>query len=519
MVSLGHGALGKHGEEVVLVEASLNRNAFFIGGDWRRPGPDAQISEVVEAATEKVLGTAPLAGVSDVDAAVLAAAAAQRGPWSRTTGSARAEVMRKMSAALKARGRDTSALVSRENGMPRRLSVGVNGFFPSIALEYYADLAEHIDDEDLRPGTLSQVGVHREPVGVVAAVTPWNYPLSIAAMKLAPALAAGCTIVLKPPPETALDAFVWADAAVDAGLPPGVLNVIPADRAAGAQLIAHPGVDKVAFTGSTDAGRSIAEICGRMLRPLTLELGGKSAAIIAEDADVDAFVAALPEICLANNGQTCHANTRILAPRSRYSEVVDAVTDTVRGLCIGDPLDKATQIGPLVSSAQRERVLRFVDSGRAGGARLTAGGGTPLDQPTGWFVDPTVFVDVDGTMLIAREEIFGPVLCVLPYADEEEAIAIANDSEFGLGGTVWTTDPERGATLAARMQTGTVGINHYALDIAGPFGGVKASGLGRELGPEGLAAYVTLKSVYTPPVPASESNREKRCSTTLFHKR
>lgn len=480
--------------------SALEREAFFIGGTWSSPGGDAALGEVLEAATGSVLGRAPLAGIDDVDGAVAAARDARQGPWAASSGEQRAEVLRAMAVALKSRAKDTAELVSRENGMPRRLSLGANGFFPSVALDYYADLAERIGDQDVRHGALSSVSVLREPVGVVAAVTPWNYPMSLAAMKIAPALAAGCSVVLKPPPETALDAFAWADAAIEAGLPGGVLNVLPGGRDAGAALVSHPGVDKVAFTGSTAAGRAIGEVCGRLLRPVTLELGGKSAAIIAEDADLDAFVAALPEICLPNNGQTCHACTRILAPASRYSEIVDAVTDTVRALRVGDPLDKTTQIGPVVSAAHRDRILGYIESGRASGARLTTGGRTPATRSPGWFVEPTVFVDADNATPIAREEIFGPVLCVLPYADEDDAIAIANDSDYGLAGTVWTTDVERGVGLAARIHTGSVGVNHYALDVVAPFGGVKASGLGRELGPEGLAAYVALKSVYRPSV-------------------
>jgi aldehyde dehydrogenase (NAD+) len=481
------------------MDTSLDRDTFFVAGGYVPASAPSSTTDVLEAATGKVLGSVALAGTADVDAAVNAATEALRGPWRATSGSERAELMRAMATSMQARGKEIAALVSRENGMPRRLSLGANGFFPSIALNYYADLAEHLDDEDSRPGVLSHVSVRREPIGVVAAVVPWNYPMGLAAMKIAPALAAGCSVVLKPPPETALDAFAWADAALEAGLPAGVLNIVPGGREAGAALVAHPGVDKVAFTGSTAAGRVIGEICGRLLRPVTLELGGKSAAIIADDAELDGFVAALADICLPNNGQTCHASTRILAPASRYAEIVDAVTDTVRALQVGDPLDKATQIGPLVSAAQRARVLGFIDSGRASGARLTTGGSSPADQPLGWFVEPTVFADVDNAMTIAREEIFGPVLCVLPYADDDAAIAIANDSDYGLGGTVWTADPQRGAALASRMRTGSVGINHYALDVVGPFGGVKASGLGRELGPEGLAPYIALKSVYRAP--------------------
>jgi aldehyde dehydrogenase (NAD+) len=380
--------------------------------------------------------------------------------------------------------------------MPIALSVSVSGYGPALMVKYYADLIRHAQ-ADVRPSALGgKTVVRREPVGVVAAITPWNYPQPLAAMKIGPALAAGCTVVLKPSPETALDAFVFADAAIEAGLPAGVLNVVPGGRHAGAYLVEHPGIHKVAFTGSTPAGRAIGEVCGRMLRPVTLELGGKSASIVATDADLNAFASRLLEVSLVNNGQTCYACTRILAPRSRYAEVVEAVTETVRNLQVGDPLDRATQIGPLVTAAQRERVLRYIEEGRAAGYRITTGGGIPVRQPLGWFVEPTVFEGVDNTARIAQEEIFGPVLSIIPYSDEDEAITIANDSEYGLGGTVWTTDEERGKAIADRIHSGTVGINHYALDMAAPFGGIKASGLGRELGPEGLASYCNAKSIY-----------------------
>ncbi len=257
---------------------------------------------------------------------------------------------------------------------------------------------------------------------------------------------------------------MFADAAHDAGLPAGVLNIVPAERDTAAYLVAHPGVDKVAFTGSTAAGREIGRTCGALLRPVTLELGGKSAAIVADDADLAQFAAHLLEVSLVNNGQTCHASTRILAPRSRYAEVVDVVTDTVRALPVGDPLDKATAIGPLVSARQRDRVLGYIDAGRAAGYRITTGGGAPADQPLGWFVEPTVFEGVDNSATIAQEEIFGPVLTITPYDGDDDAVAIANDSEYGLGGTVWTADEDHGLALAARIQTGTVGVNHYALD-------------------------------------------------------
>lgn len=381
--------------------------------------------------------------------------------------------------------------------MPISLSVGVNGYAPSLMVSYYANLLRKKDDDDIRPSALgTRTVVRHEPVGVVAAITPWNYPQSLAAMKIAPALAAGCTVVLKPSPETALDAYVFADAALAAGLPAGVLNIVPGGRETGAALVEHPGVDKVAFTGSTAAGRAIGETCGRLLRPVTLELGGKSASIVTADANLAEFASHLAEVSLVNNGQTCHACTRILAPRSRYEEVVDAVTSTVSALAVGDPLDRATQVGPLVTDAQRRRVLDYVEIGRSAGHRLTTGGGVPADRDTGWFVEPTVFADVDNSARLAQEEIFGPVLTITPYSDEDEAVAIANDSPYGLGGTVWCADPERGIALADRIESGTVGVNHYALDLAAPFGGVKDSGLGRELGPEGMAPYRRTKSIY-----------------------
>jgi aldehyde dehydrogenase (NAD+) len=475
----------------------MDRLSLYVGGEWVAP-LDGTTRDVVEAATGAVIGSAALGGVADIDRAITAADRAKAG-WAATPAKERAEVIDRVAGALFAAGKDTAALVSRENGMPIRLSVGANQFAPAAILQYYASLVRADSEVDERSGQLARTLVRKDPVGVVAAITPWNYPQALAAMKLGPALAAGCTVVLKPAPETALDAYAFADAAAAAGLPAGVLNIVPADREAGAALVSHAKVDKVAFTGSTAAGRAIGAECGRLLRPVTLELGGKSASIVCEDADLERFARALLEISLPNNGQTCHACTRILAPASRYAEVVEAITETVRGLTVGDPLDKATQIGPLVSAAQRAKVLDYIGIGRASGARVTTGGATP-ERP-GHFVEPTVFADVDNSARIAQEEIFGPVLAVIPYGTEDEAVALANDSEYGLGGTVWTTDIDRGIALADRIETGTVGVNHYALDLGAPFGGVKASGLGRELGPEGLAPYLRTRSVYLAPAP------------------
>ncbi|PWJ02209.1 aldehyde dehydrogenase [Streptomyces sp. NWU49] len=476
----------------------LDRRQLFIGGRWTEPA-DGSGQDVIEAATGKVLGRTAMASAADVDAAVAAARTALAGPWGSMPAQERADLLDRFAAALKARGREIAPLVSRENGMPLSLSIPVNGFSASMTVAYYARLLRELPETDVRPSLIGETVVRREPVGVVGAITPWNYPQSLAAMKIGPALAAGCTVVLKPAPETALDAFYFADAAQEAGLPPGVLNVLPGGREAGEQLVSHPGVDKIAFTGSTAAGRAIGEQCGRLLRPVTLELGGKSAAILAEDADLAAFTAALLDVSLTNNGQTCHASTRILAPAARYEEIVDAVTDTVRALRVGDPLDRSTEVGPLVSAAQRDRVRGYVDLGVREGARLTTGGSAPVDGLTdGWFVRPTVLADVDNDWRVAREEIFGPVLCVIRYEDEDHAVALANDSDYGLGGTVWTADLDHGMDLAARIRTGTIGVNQYGVDLQAPFGGVKASGLGREMGPEGLAPYHSLKSVYRP---------------------
>ncbi len=469
----------------------MNTASVFIAGQFRTA---AAATPVIEAATEEQLGLGSAATESEIDDAVAAARAALPG-WSSAGEQERAATLRLFADALQKRAADTFALCSRENGMPIRLSKGANGMFPAVLLRYYADLLEGSGPEEVRPAAIGHTIVRREPVGVVAAITPWNYPQALAIMKIAPALAAGCTMVLKAAPETALDALVFAEAAQEAGLPAGVLNIVAGGPQAGAHLVSHPGVDKVAFTGSTAAGRIIAEACGRLLRPVTLELGGKSAAIILDDADLDATVKGLRSASFVNNGQTCHLSSRILAPRSRYAEVVDAVAALADGLVVGDPLQKSTDIGPLVSRRQQQRVLEYIDIGKSE-AKLVAGGAVPADQPRGWFVSPTVFADVDNSARIAQEEIFGPVLTVIPYGTDQEAIDIANDSEFGLGGTVWSPDVDRATEIARAVRTGTIGVNEYQLDVNAPFGGVKSSGLGRELGPEGLAAYQVLKSIY-----------------------
>ncbi|OAP21576.1 Geranial dehydrogenase [Amycolatopsis sp. M39] len=330
----------------------------------------------------------------------------------------------------------------------------------------------------------------------MGAVTPWNGPQPLLAWKFGPALAAGCTTVVKPAPETSLDAFLFADVAAEAGVPAGVLNVVTGGRETGAALVKHQLVRKVAFTGSTVAGKAIAERCGRDLKRVTLELGGKSAAILLDDVDLDAFKPFVATACSPNTGQVCRSLTRVLAPRSRYDEVVDAVRAAMAEIPLGDPADPASLFGPLVSQRQRERVETYVELGRAEGAKIVLGGGRPARFPRGYYVEPTVFRDVTNDMRIAREEIFGPVLVVIPYIDDAEAVAVANDSEYGLGGGVFSPDRERATDLARRVVTGTIGVNSASFPMEAPFGGVKNSGVGRELGPGALDPYLEQKTIF-----------------------
>jgi aldehyde dehydrogenase (NAD+) len=472
-------------------QTTIDSDELFIGGEWIEPRGSERIA-VIAASTEELVGSVPEGTNADIDAAVSAARAAfddSRG-WSSWSAEDRAQALERLAGALGSRGEETAHRVSLQNGMPISLALATEAVYPAALAYYYAGMIREAKLDEERPGLLGGITrVLSKPVGVVGAIVPWNYPQCLTMFKLAPLLAAGCTVVIKPSPETVLDSLLLAEAIIEAGLPAGVVNIVPGGRELGAYLVEHPNVDKIAFTGSTAAGRTIARRCGELLRPVTLELGGKSAAIVLDDADLSQSAEALFVATLANNGQTCYLGTRVLAPRSRYDEIVG----------LFGALDPSTQIGPLVSARQRERVEGYIEKGRAEGARVVAGGGRPEGQDRGWFVAPTIFADVENRHTIAREEIFGPVLAVIPYDGVDEAVAIANDSEFGLGGSVWTSDPERGEDVAMRVQTGSIGINQYTLDPAAPFGGVKASGIGRELGPEGLAAYMQLQSIYRAP--------------------
>ncbi|GAA5080833.1 betaine-aldehyde dehydrogenase [Thermocatellispora tengchongensis] len=476
----------------------VERPELFVGGQWAAPREGRKV-RVRNPATGEDVGEAGLAGPADIDDAVAAARAAfDSGVWAGEAPERRAEVLRAAAELLEKRAAELARLITAELGCPIWFSERAHVPNPIRHLRYYAGLAAEFAYDELRTDGVNTSLVTQEPVGVVGAITPWNGPLSTPALKVAPALAAGCSVVLKPPPETPLTAYHLAEALAEAGLPEGVLSVVPGDRDAGAHLVAHPEVDKVAFTGSSAAGKKIMAVCAERIARVTLELGGKSAAIILDDADVEEVVRALLPMALLVNGQACIAQTRLLVPRRLEGRLVEAVAEALRAQRVGDPMDPATGIGPLVSERQRDRVEGYVEVGRREGARVVTGGGRPAlpaDLAGGWFVAPTLLAGVDNAMRVAREEIFGPVLAVIAYDGEDEAVAIANDSPYGLSGSVWSADEDRALAVARRVRTGMVSVNGRPQAFGSPFGGYKQSGLGREMGPEGFRAYLETKSI------------------------
>jgi betaine-aldehyde dehydrogenase len=467
------------------------RDKIYIDGSWVS-STGAGTLEVFDSNTEAVLGTIPEGTAADIDKAVAAAATAF-GEWSTVSHEERAKLLARVSEGLAARTDELAETISQEVGMPLSLSKIVQVGLP---IGVFADMAKNVTEFQWE----TEVGnslIVREPIGVVGAITPWNYPLYQIALKVAPALAAGCTVVLKPSEIAPLNAFVLADVLHEVGFPSGVFNLVTGiGSVVGEAIAAHPKVDMVSFTGSTRAGKRVMTLAAETVKKVALELGGKSANIILEDADLDAAIPAGMFACYMNSGQTCSALTRMLVPRSRLGEVEEKARAAAEGFSPGSSLEAGTRLGPLASAIQRDRVRGYIEKGINEGAKLLTGGAeAPEGLEQGYFVRPTVFSDVTTDMTIAQEEIFGPVLSILPYDSEEEAIAIANDSVYGLSGGVWSSDAAHAERVARRIRTGQVDINGGAFNPVAPFGGYKQSGVGRERGEFGFEEFLEFKSL------------------------
>jgi acyl-CoA reductase-like NAD-dependent aldehyde dehydrogenase len=469
---------------------------LYIGGRWEESA-GSETLEIRSPHDHSHVGTTPHAAPADVDRAVAAAREAfERGPWPRMTPEERHEVVSRFVKLHTERAEELAQLVTSEMGSPLWFTRYLHHHGILQQNEAYLSAAAATRwEEELTVDGETRTLMRREPVGVVAAVIPWNAPHQSALAKMVPALLAGCPVILKASPETALDALVLAEIFDAADFPEGVVSILPAGRETSEYLVKHPGVDKVAFTGSTVAGRRIAALAGEQLKRVSLELGGKSAAIILPDADLEATVGGLKFASFVNNSESCVAHTRILAPRERYEEIVAALKTMVESIAVGDPSDPDTFVGPMVRADQQERIRGYIELGIAEGARLVTGGAEPIEGLTGNYIRPTLFADVDNAMRIAREEIFGPVLVVIPFDTEEDAIRIANDSDYGLSGGVWTADKEHGIEVLRQVRSGWMNVNGAPASFSGPFGGYKASGAGREFGALGLTGYTEAKTI------------------------
>jgi aldehyde dehydrogenase (NAD+) len=472
---------------------------LYIGGEWVSPQGDERI-KVISPFTEQPVASVPSASIADVDRAVSAARKAfDHGPWPRLPLEERIAVVQRLSDAFSEHRETLAQLITDEMGSPITFSRNVQVVVPKLMLESFIDIARSYPLASLRQSPAGTGLVTRQPKGVVAAIVPWNVPMNTAIIKLGPALLMGCCVILKPAPEAPLSSYLLAEMLEQAGVPKGVISILPAERESSEYLALHPGVDKVTFTGSTNAGRHLAARCGELVRPVTLELGGKSAAIFLDDADITPAVESLRFGSLRNSGQICTLKTRILVSQRREQEVIDQLVALMTSMPVGDPNDPATQIGPMASKRQMERVAGYIDIGVKEGATLVHGGpGRPAGLTNGWFVKPTLFSGVDPNATIAQDEIFGPVLAISTYRSEDEAIEIANNSTYGLNGAIFSADVEKAIKLAAEIKTGTVEINGCGAGFHSPIGGVKLSGMGREAGPEGFDHYVEFKSIGVP---------------------
>ncbi len=464
---------------------------LFINGQWVK-STGTETIDVINSTTEEVMGRIPEGTADDVNAAVAAAKTAFES-WSTTSVESRRRYLQLIADKLAAKKEEIAALVAAEVGMPLPLATAVQAGMPAMVMGSYAELLNSFQFEE----TIGKALVVKEPVGVVGCITPWNFPLHQVICKIAPALAAGCTVVLKPSEVAPLTSFVLAEIVADIGLPAGVFNLVTGyGPVVGEAIAAHPDVDMVSFTGSTRAGKRVSELAANTIKKVSLELGGKSANVILDDADFDKAVKSGVGACYFNSGQTCSALTRMLVPRSRYDEAVAIAKKTAEGFTVGDPLGGAAKLGPLVSATQRERVVGYIKKGIEEGATLVCGGAEmPEGLTKGYFVRPTVFANVNNKMTIAQEEIFGPVLSIIPYEDEDDAVRIANDTIYGLAGGVWSGDAERAKRVARRLRTGQVEINGGKFNPLVPFGGYKQSGNGRELGKYGLEEFLEVKAM------------------------
>ncbi|MEU6726764.1 aldehyde dehydrogenase family protein [Nonomuraea wenchangensis] len=462
---------------------------LYIGGSWTASASDESI-EVVNPATEEVIDHVPAGSPDDVESAVAAARRAFPS-WSRSAPAERGKLLAAAAELLKQRADDVAAAIATDMGSPLGFALKVQTLMPAGVLASFAHLAESHPREQRVGSSL----VVKEPIGVVAAITPWNYPLHQIVCKVGAALAAGCTVVLKPSEVAPLAAYELAGILDEVGLPPGVFNLVSGrGPVVGEAMAAHPEVDMVSFTGSTAAGRRVAALAAETVKRVALELGGKSANIILPDADLKLAVKVGVANCFVNAGQTCSAWTRMLVHRDQYDEAVRLAVEATRGYTVGDPFDESTRIGPLVSQVQRDRVVRYINRGQEEGARLVAGG-TDRPHERGFYVEPTVFAGVEPGMAIEQEEIFGPVLSMIPYTTEDQAVSIANGTRYGLAGAVWAGTEERALGVARRLRTGQVAVNGGRFNPLAPFGGYKQSGVGRELGEYGLEEYLEIKSL------------------------
>jgi betaine-aldehyde dehydrogenase len=486
-------------EEIVRRPKSL-----FIGGAWVKPST-GDLLQVIAPATEQVYMRVADAKEADIDRAVAAARAAfDRGPWPRLKHSERAAYLRAMGKMLNERAADVAAIWPNEMGVVHAVAQAFAGTVGGV-YDYYAGLADTFPFEerfDNPPGGGRVALLVREPVGVVGAIVPWNAPINIMAYNIAPALLAGCTVVLKSSPEAPASGYIMAEIAEAIGLPPGVLNIVTADRGPSERLVRHPDVDKIAFTGSSAAGKRIAGLCAERVARFTLELGGKSAAVILDDYDVETAAKTIAGYCCFLTGQVCSALSRVIVTRARHDHLVEALGATFKSVKIGDPFDAATGMGPLAMSRQRDRVEHFVSQAVTDGATLASGGHRPAHLDRGFFFEPTVFGNVDNRSTIARDEVFGPVLCVIPAKDEAHAVELANDTVYGLNNSVFTKDVDRAYAVARQLRSGTVGHNVFRSDMRIGFGGFKQSGIGREGGLDGLRPYLENKTVVLDELPS-----------------